>query len=441
MKHKKIFSFLAACVIFCSTSNATASLADAETINDTQIQAFLNTLTQKNYAALCDIANVIGSDKVITVIKKQLQVDSVSVSSNQIKDLDQDGYADIADAQWLLLFTLGRASYEGNYRNMDVTGDYIVDQTDALEYLAYVTYYINNNTSAPYTSNYSYTAPILPVNCDVDEVDYIRKSPTTGAYIGSYTLTTPSAFNVNSKSSSNENGKQDIDWFSDHSNSMRTPISGSTLYQDNSQPGVVKIIQSSGSNATGFVVDDHVIATACHVVDSTISSIILLNQLGTTIKTMAPIEIHKPANLEGSFGDYALLTVEDDLSDYVMPLGIPVQNIDTTGRSVSVTGFPCEYGYTNTSTFHQKYTGDGYLTNATYSSEHWYYKYFNITYNITTTHGSSGSPVYADLISDNNIAYPCVIGIHRSTHSNSENIANRMAPYILRFYLYNPYLN
>ena len=228
---------------------------------------------------------------------------------------------------------------------------------------------------------------------------------------------------------------------------------------DWSKSGVVKImtddttppeVLSSGYYGTGFVIDDHVIATVAHCVMSNpnyspyaslyhITSIKLFNSNGSVSMTATPVEIHIP-KLYYSYGneDYALITVEEDLSDYAcFNLGTPLPSLASKNQSISITGFPLIYNdvVRNNATTHNMYTALGTITSVSSSP---YYPI--ISYNAGfESQGDSGAPVYVTETYNNNTYYT-VIGIHRQgtpTYSNGVEITANQH----RFYTNNNNLN
>ena len=220
-------------------------------------------------------------------------------------------------------------------------------------------------------------------------------------------------------------------------------------YKDN---GVVKIITNL-SSGTGFVVDKHTIATAAHCIYNanttvSISEILLFDEnTSTTGNAQAelsatPVEYHIPLNFISaqdddtrSNYDYALITVEEDLTDYLMfDMGVVLDS--ALNQIVSVSGFPYTIGVSpnettvNTSTIHNLYKGNGYITDLSNPLKIWY--------DTDTSGGNSGSPVYYTY-TYNGIKYNVVIGINTSGGVDA-NAAIRITTDQLHFYKNNPYI-
>lgn len=213
-----------------------------------------------------------------------------------------------------------------------------------------------------------------------------------------------------------------------------------------SKSGVVKLISTNGGIGSGFVVDDHVIATAAHCVynyDSGIqkaSRVLLFNSEDSEPIEATPVEVHvpnafidaniMPNDIYQNISDYALITVKEDLSDYMcFNLGVALNTIVQANPVATITGFPVGVNnlLVNTDYMHNKYSGNGTITEVL--SEKLYH-------NIDTSGGNSGGPLYiTETRSDK--TYYTVIGIH----VQGGNCATRITTDQLHFYYNNPYLN
>lgn len=233
---------------------------------------------------------------------------------------------------------------------------------------------------------------------------------------------------------------------------------------DFSKSGVVKIITKSFSgreyNSSGFVVDSHTIATAAHcvydkrqgptmsvyygtpVLGCYIEHIYLFNADGNIAMNITDAkEVHilkRYADMSGMDAelDYALITVSEDLSAYAnFNLGVPLDSFNSSGKSVSCTGFPTEVNgiEVNNASDHTMYTDTG---NVVYQEGDLPYM---IRYNCDTSEGNSGCPIYMSTIFDNKIYYT-VVGIHTSPqdYAKVDNVATRMTTDLIHFYKNNP---
>lgn len=241
-------------------------------------------------------------------------------------------------------------------------------------------------------------------------------------------------------------------------NNTRAVIGDDDREVDYSKNGVVKIIIGEFEEiepglmtayyriGTGFVVDDHTIATAAHLFTNEekneniirVSSLLLFDQDGNVSMTIKdPVEYHYPdkfvqQNEERFFYDYALITVKQSLEDYrCFNLGMMTEEFpDKPTNVVSASGFPGEVRgkEVNTLSKHELYRGTGKATIFNRGSSG---DIELIYYTADTTGGNSGGPVYvAEHINDK--IYYTVIGINvRGT--DIQNIGTAMSPTVLKF--------
>lgn len=250
-------------------------------------------------------------------------------------------------------------------------------------------------------------------------------------------------------------------------------------YRDDSLPGVVKIIDNYSIN-TGFVIDAHTIATAAHCVyggleqfesNKQLKKILILDNSGNVEKTITNIyETHVPNKyivnmmvynntsksdeVRGEHFqiahayDYALITVEEDLSEYAcFDLGIPTDGMMSDSQKLYCTGFPAYIkdgkhpDAVNNFTKHERFTGEGFMkpdANEPFPER-------EIYYDIDTYGGNSGGPVYVKN-TIGNTTYYTVIGIHtRYIDENNDkvyemNSGTQMTTELLHFYKNNPYI-
>lgn len=205
---------------------------------------------------------------------------------------------------------------------------------------------------------------------------------------------------------------------------------------DFSKSGVVKLIYGS-SFGTGFVVDSHVIATAGHCADNAIDSILLFDSDGNIALSATPVERHVPYDYKNTgykYSDYGLITVEEDLTDYIQfNLGIALDQAVMNHQAVSVTGFPGKVQnitVNDSASKHKMYTGSGTLIDSDFPED---CSKFRLKYDADTTGGNSGGPVYVTTAYGGKTYYTAI-----AIHTTSGNSGVRLNRDVICFYLNNP---
>ncbi len=156
---------------------------------------------------------------------------------------------------------------------------------------------------------------------------------------------------------------------------------------------------STGYRGTGFIIGDHTIATAGHNVYSSDLSVFstdmrvkLYDGDGNYIETVDAVEAHTPyQNMLGSGNhDYALITVEEDLSTYEhFNLGVMVDSAqNSTAIPMAVAGFP---GSVYNADNEAESTYDLYIDYGSPGTMSDYRIYYN---GIDTSGGQSGGPAF-----------------------------------------------
>lgn len=249
-------------------------------------------------------------------------------------------------------------------------------------------------------------------------------------------------------------------------NSSRAAIGNDDRYVEQDKLGVVKIMSDDDYIGSGFVVDKHIIATAAHCAydESTkkgmaISEILLFDKSGKNVALHAtPVEVHVPVkyinyvnskndeNKRDILYDYALITVEEDLSDYAcFELGVPLDSFvdGDTNATVTVTGFPfyiinADYKYitANSHTEHGMYSGEGKVVKQPDSLND---KESLLFYEAYTSSKNSGGPVYITE-SYNGKTYNTVVAIHTGIGGIDKNRGTRITTDLINFYKSNDYL-
>lgn len=203
---------------------------------------------------------------------------------------------------------------------------------------------------------------------------------------------------------------------------------------------------------TGFIVGEHVIATAAHCVYDTAfidNTIEIIDENNNIIDSFHAESVHVPVDYFSSNGfiqqdnDYALLYVPSvDLSDYGMfSLGVAKDEyLNNTSNQVIVSGFPQVYPDKYDSNhwgLRFKAIGNIYLR-PNYSSRYFYYT-------TDVAPGDSGGPVYVEegFFGSDNLwhEYKTAIGIStRQSKDGTHNLGIKITPELLAFYNHNQYL-
>lgn len=226
---------------------------------------------------------------------------------------------------------------------------------------------------------------------------------------------------------------------------------------------IVKLVDPTTGNgiASGFIVDDHVIATAVHCVYTGLEfrdlSIRIIDENNNLIKTVSPKYIHVPKeaiyntnSIRGTH-DYALLYVEEDLSEYgAFQLGVATDEYIDNHGSVVVSGFPGDLpeNYTGQSgDIRFKASGNFYRSSVSP------YNNYRCFYDADAVGGNSGGPVYVEegfKVGDKWYKYKTVVAIHSGGCASFSlnynyfdpeyNSGVTITPDILNFYYSNSYL-
>lgn len=347
-----------------------------------------------------------------------------SASFNPNKDPNGDGVLNLADYVYVKQCLAGKYK-PSNLSALDVDDNNVVSDVDAKYIMMYDAGVVSMSMPMPDGTN-SMLSPTYSTRT------YKVYNATTGSYKRTYTLSTEEDYNGASPNVVVGTEDRVIDW---------------------TKSGVVKIINSAGVWGTGFVVGDHTIATAAHcLVDysnltkRTITNIKFFDSNGNVINlNVTPVEYHIPnifltyngngADLYCEYGDYALITIAEDIGDYnIFNLGMTTDTFSTQ-QPITITGFPKLYQnqiVNNTTNKNNMYTGNGHFISwGNYNND---YSTDVFKHNVDATPGNSGSPIYITE-SVNNQVYFTVIGINVSeSNSQNANFGTRFNPEILKFY-------
>ncbi len=215
--------------------------------------------------------------------------------------------------------------------------------------------------------------------------------------------------------------------------------------------GIVRIVYGDDADntfGTGFVVDDHIIATVAHCVGPSNSQTVwadlrieLYTDSGVYERTITPSYVHVPQlyysdSLQERWNyDYALITVSEDLSDYEhFTFGEVLST--TQNIPLTVSGIPDKINngaddninnliYTHTGNL-KRVTTDGYC----------------IHHDADMTEGQSGGPAYVRTTiqygNEDPFETKTVVGLNVRSVNNTTNSVIRITSELIGFYRQNP---
>ncbi|MDE7120565.1 MAG: trypsin-like peptidase domain-containing protein [Oscillospiraceae bacterium] len=323
-------------------------------------------------------------------------------------DVNHDGEVDIRDVVYINQYLVGAFSV-ASPSALDINQNKVIDTADSFEILASR---VGNSVSVEFVN---ITEGLNPVQTIPDELlaEFGEKELFPSEEIAELYATSNSntyyKYNCTTKTLStytlsvSENTPASIS-DADELNSINA-VSDDNYYRvnGNGMDGIVKVATSIHDIGTGFIVGDHVIATAAHCVwsrkgngfcDDLKVQMCNANEFATSTKYTVK-EIHIPKaytdnpsqGTDGNPYDYALLTVSEDLSAYThFELGVASTN-DINNMSevpLTISGFPDDapnseaYVYTSVGQEHGGKDSD---------EQHLYYTN-------KTAGGMSGAPVY-----------------------------------------------
>ncbi len=209
---------------------------------------------------------------------------------------------------------------------------------------------------------------------------------------------------------------------------------------------------------TGFIVGDHLIATAAHCLyDKENSSFVnnlevqVFMENGTTLNKsdrFKAVSLHIPQyyrdlSIEYMYScyDYGLIYVEEDLSSYgIFNLGLASDMFLAKKSNVTASGFPADKSS-------QRYKSEGYMSlfNLQSDIENYITSYYARFFSSCVTYGGdSGGPLYATTTLQGN-KYNTVVGIVTGGGKNNDGTfwgayGIRVTIELLQFYLNNPHI-
>ncbi|MBQ8964980.1 trypsin-like peptidase domain-containing protein [Ruminococcus sp.] len=353
------------------------------------------------------------------------------------RDVNHDGDINVTDVLAVQGYLLGYLRVD-NYNQLDANRSMTVDEADVKCISAYVQNKTYNATFYSETTNTSYpfnlTSGFTP--------DYLASSMTPRQYL-----------KHNFSNSASETGTSYN--LTPSSTTMSTPSSLITSiigtdetevnYDHAEITGIVKLDylkNNAPRSATGFIIDDHIIATAAHCVydkehskwcSNMVVTAYSYDSSGNLISTpYSAVQAHIPAeyitNGNNKF-DYALLTINSELSSAehkYFNLGVSY-NVNATNYAnipLRVTGFRGD------NTF---YSGEGWVVGNSNSQ--------CLHYSVDTGHGQSGAPVYTVTkykFGGSTKKIYTALAIHHGEFDSTANTSSRITKYHLQFYFDNP---
>ena len=219
--------------------------------------------------------------------------------------------------------------------------------------------------------------------------------------------------------------------------------------------GIVYININNVVKGTGFIVGNHQIATVAHNVYSELHDwfstmeITSYNYNGELSNTkFTAVEAHIPKNynpdIEETKYDYALITVKEDLSDYVqfnLGTSYSVKQSNYSNIPIYVTGCPKNNTLGDKNSTNHLYTGEGRVIDKSINGQNVFTNNGLMHYNTDTDYGNSGGPVYTVTknVINNKPSYTyTVLAIHEGGGSDYANYGSLITKYHLQFYKNNP---
>ncbi len=338
------------------------------------------------------------------------------------KDPNGDGRLTLADSTFIQTVLAGRYN-PADLTELDVDNNGVVSMADSK--------YVIMDYAGAFDDPMNLENPVSPASLTPDIITPTSNAPTstrnyrkynaqTGAYLRSYPLTIDNVDNISATPSG--------------------VIGTDDRVRNRENKGAVKII-SDGEPSSGFVVAPHVIATAAHVVyNRSTSTPAIINGIkafnnDNELVNFTAVEYHIPEEFytTGSNAyDYALITVSQDLSDYMtFDLGLITDFADDKNVAITVAGYPAEVNgqpVNNATDKNECFVSNGVITIVNDT---------NFRYTADTTGGNSGSVVYCTEFV-NNVEYRTAVGVHFSMGTYfTNNIGLRFTPEIIKFYKIN----
>ena len=321
------------------------------------------------------------------------------------KDPNGDGVLTLADSVYIRQ-VLGGKFNPSDLSQLDVDDNYVVSMADVvMAQRAEIGIYSASemeNADSPMNAAASSTS-----------ASYRVYNAKTGAYKRQYSLSV-------------ENDNNAVETYS-------LPPYVDNKVVDWSNRGVAKLMCAGGYIGSGFVVGKHTIATAAHCVFETVNNnaykfteILLFDENGNPT-SFTPVESHVPSSYYNyteyhSVDDYALITVKEDLTDY-MSFGVGMLREEATNKHIEVSAVGFTQNAGNDAVSHIECLTTGEVNSVTNDKIIWHSAYISP--------GNSGGPLYVtETVAGQ--TYYTVVGIN-SGYTGFETKSVNLVPEVLKF--------
>jgi len=379
---------------------------------------------KKVISCLTTMAVTISASSIITVPSAS------AATSVLLGDANCDGRVTIADSTAIQQYLGGRyAASAYGFTAMDINQDKVVDMTDSYIILYRDAYHI---TSTERVTKELYTLPddsgrnYLKYNCNT--------GTTTSYYLGDSTT-------INAA----------LD------ETITYPLDVAADIHDNENTNVVRLVMDGGSSGSGFVINDHIIATAAHCVLDEHDNFVT----GITVNIYNENAIVNSSNLIASFEaesyhipslyktvvsgnenyDYALIYVGTDsqgkgLLDYTSAWNFAVSSLEF---SEAQTGYLTVSGFTSHTDLARYYSTGTVIDFSNDPEETHNIPNLRMASNAESYGGKSGGAMYYTS-TYNTTTYKSIVCVTTGGSATYGSWGVRINPTLLHFYKQNPYI-
>lgn len=361
---------------------------------------------------------------VLSILTTSINAFAISPLVNGTRDPNGDGRISISDSVFIQQFLVCN-QVPSCLEDMDVDEDGVITKMDA-DAIQCI------DAGVPFSKGLAGSVTTY-TDSSLNDISYYKFSRTNTSvavypYTSTYTLS---------------NDLDNLSYSFENNNGLRSVGNNDERVVDWSKKGVVKLIGINDCMGTGFVIGTNTIVTAGHCVFNSstttakdLVSVKLFDANGNCTLTATPISIHVPQNYSANTQtDYALIKVQEDLSDYMcFKMGVLMDYNSNVPISVKSTGFPTSVNSSpqavNTLSEHEMYSDSGSILDTLNG------KAF---YNVCTSNGNSGSPVYYTESSNGSVYYS-IVAIHTTgdlQNGQPYNSGVRITPELLRFFFQN----